>query len=361
MKSIIIDRQCIRHNIEQVKLRAQNAAIYGVLKGDGYGLGLLELASLLREGGVARFAVTEADDALRLRANGFTQEEILLLRPAEPRSLEAILENGITASIGSREAAEALGALAARRSVTARVHIEIDTGMGRYGFLPGEIDPIEAVFRTPGLEVAGIYTHFSSAFGDGKATRAQFARFTALVERLRAGGLEPGLVHAANSSALMRFGMNLDAVRVGSALTGRLAGEGGARLQKAGYIRCEVDEVRWLPKGSNIGYGDVFKTRRPTKIAVLPVGYAHGFGVEKARDAYRLRDALRYIFADLLLALGRNRLYAMVNGKRAPVLGRVGMLHTTVDVTGIECAPGDPARLEASPFYCGLLEREYVN
>ena len=119
-------------------------------------------------------------------------------------------------------------------------------------------------------------------------------------------------------------------------------------------------EVRWLPAGSGVGYGPAFVARKPTKIAVIPVGYWDGFMTEKGRDCYRFRDAFRYCLGDAANWLRRKRVYATINGRRVRVLGHVGLNHTTADVTQLECHPGDPVSLEVSPMFVPeQIPREY--
>ena len=110
-------------------------------------------------------------------------------------------------------------------------------------------------------------------------------------------------------------------------------------------------EVRWLPAGHGVGYGPAFVTKRPTKIAVIPVGYSDGFMVEKGRDAFRFRDSLRYALGDMAKWLRRKKFYVTVGNRRVRVLGHVGLNHTTVDVTDIDCQPGEIALFDVSPMF----------
>ena len=364
MKALVVEKDKLRKNIDMVKKRADHAMIFGVLKGNGYGLGLIELARILRDDGISRFAVTEPSDALRLRGAGFCDEEILIIRSAaDEEDIKTIIEACATATVGSSEAAAALNGVAERDGIVIDVHIEIDTGMGRYGFLPGEMDKVLSVYKyMKNLNVTGIYTHFHSAFSNRAATKAQQEALLKVVEAIRAAGFEPGIVHASNSSALFGSELSpLDAVRIGSAFTGRLPRKGNAGLQRVGYLSCPISEIRWLPKGHSVGYGAGFVTRRPTKIAIIPLGYNDGFLVEKTRDIYRLRDVIRYMLSDLKRLVSGGKFYVSIGGRRARVLGHVGLNNTIVDVTNIPCAVGDEAVFDCSPLYVGAhIERRYV-
>ena len=365
MKCLVVDRKKLLNNIKIVTNRAGSAPVYGVLKGNGYGLGLIGLAKALRDGGVGRFAVTEPADALTLRAEGFIDEEILVMRSTTDRDdIERILDAAAVATVGSYEAAVALNGIAGERACVAEAHIEIDTGMGRYGFLPYERDKILSIYQyLPAIAVTGIYTHFSRAFNNEKITRAQFDAFSSTVSELQRSGIETGTAHAANSSALFLYDFAaMDAVRVGSAFTGRVPFRKNASgFERVGYLECPVCETRWLPKGWSVGYGSAFKTRRPTKIAVIPVGYADGFCTEKSKDSYRLRDGLMYTLSILKRTLFSKRPFVRIGSQRARILGHVGMSHTVCDVTNIPCEPGTPVVFDVNPILCGTVKIKYVN
>ena len=268
MKALIVDKAKVRNNLQVIRTAAGDAQIYAVLKINAYGLGLKPMAELCREAGIRRFAVTEPEDAVRLRDWGFQEEEILILRStACEEDIRAILKAGATATVGSYDAALALNGIAESEGVVCDVHIKVDTGMGRYGFVPGEIDRILSVYRYLGnLNVTGTYTHYANAFRSKKKTQAQYDLFLSVVDKIRAAGFEPGMLHASNSEAFFGCKMpNLDAVRIGSALGGRLISKGDFGLQRTGRLQSEIVEVRWLPKGATIGYGSAYTTRHPPR------------------------------------------------------------------------------------------------
>ncbi len=362
MKKFIVDTDKLKANIEIVKKKADGRIIYGVLKGNGYGLGLLPLARVLRDSGIDRFAVTEPSDALRLRMAGYIDEEILVLRSVSSESeVEEIIDAKATATIGSYADAMLIGGIAEKRGEIVEAHLKLDTGMGRYGFLPNEYERIVSIFRfMTKVSITGIYTHFACAFGDEKRTRRQLDELLKTVDRLKSAGYDPGVVHAANSPYLFRFDLKgTDAVRIGSAFTGRV-GVKNTGLKPVARICCEVCQVRWLPRGHSIGYGSAYITKKPTRIAVVPIGYADGYQLARQRDIFRFRDKLRYLWADLKLFGSNKSLYVLIDGKRAKVLGHVGMLHTTVDVTNIDCTETSVAQFDVNPILVPqTLERSY--
>lgn len=364
MKQLVIEKEKIIHNLEVIGDKAGGAPLIAVLKANAYGLGLTQLAALLQQQGVKRFGVTEPEDAVRLRDAGFVDEEIIMLRStAVAEDIQKIIASTATAAIGSYDAAVALNGLAEKDGTVVDVHLEVDTGMGRYGFEPSELERILSVYRFMGnLNVTGMFTHFPSAFASRKATRAQYDKLLEVAAKVREAGCDPGMLHAANSAALFYCDLPpLDGVRVGSAISGRTTARGDTGLQKTGHLESEVAEVRWLPAGHGVGYGPAFVTKRPTKIAVIPVGYSDGFMVEKARDAFRFRDTVRYCLSDCARWFRRKRFYVTVNGRRMRVLGHVGLSHTTVDVTDIDCQPGAKAVFDVAPMFVPAeIERRYI-
>ena len=364
MKQYIVSVEGLRSNVKVCRQIVGDKKIYAVVKGNGYGLEIGPFAKLLREEGVTAFAVTEVFETRALRDLGMVEEEILMLRPTEDAAeLGELVNMSVVCTVDSAETAMALDAAAERAGTVAMCHIKIDVGMGRYGFEPGEIEKIKAVYSNmQKVAVTGIYTHFPSAFSDKKGTRAQFDTFMQVVEQLRAAGLETGCVHCANSSAALRFDYTrLDAVRLGSALLGRLSfrAKKNLGLEKIGYMEAEVRDVRWLPAGRSVGYGSVFTTKKPTRVAILDAGYYHGFCAEKGRDTFRFKDCAVGCLSLIKRWIFGQKIYVTINGKKARVLGHVGMLHTVADVTDIPCEGRDVARLEVNPLMAKGVRRLY--
>ena len=220
MKAYVVERDRLRNNIDVVKRKADGRAVYAVLKGNGYGLGMLQFAHELRDCGIERFAVTEPTDAIKLRLAGFIDEEILVMRStADERDIADILEAKAVATIGSYEAAVVLNGMAEKRGEVVEAHIKIDTGMGRYGFRESETDKILSIFRfMPKIAVSGVYSHSNMAFSGGHTADDQLKALLAAAEAIHAAGFDPGIIHFANSAFL--FGHDIsgtDAVRIGSA------------------------------------------------------------------------------------------------------------------------------------------------
>lgn len=357
MSRYVIDRQQLDENIETVKKKA-GVPVIGVVKGNGYGFGLQNLAEALRVHGITFFAVTEVDDIAPLRAVA-PKEDILVMRStcieAEARR---IVEAGCTATVGSVQSAKVLSAAAKEAGVRAKAHVKIDTGLGRYGFLPSEIESLLQVYKTENIDFTGIYTHFSSAFTNRELTQAQLVLFKDTAEQLRKNGIDPGMMHAANSPALFNANdVTLDAVRIGSAFTGRLITRAETGLHRIGRLEAEIVDVKNVPAGYSVGYNSLFKTTRPSKLAIVPFGHYDGFGLKKANESYTLHTVLR----SAKRFLQKEHLTVTVNGKKYPVAGEVGLSHTAIDVTGSGIQPGDVASADISPLLVNpLLQRKFV-
>lgn len=346
-----VDLGALKHNLAQVRGAvtppspplakggmggvAPSTRLMAVIKGNGYGHGYIEPAQAFVEAGADALAVTRLDEALPLRQSGISAP-ILLFAPIQPANAEPAIEAGLDLTICSVPLARAISEAAVRIGRTARVWVKVDTGMGRLGVLPGEaLALFEAITKLPGIQIAGTYTHFARANeADLTPTRAQFRLFEGVLASLKTAGIDYGLASAANSSAILRLpASHFDMVRPGTALYGQYPSSHvphSLDLQPTWKLKARVCEVRDLPRGSAIGYGGEYVTTRPTRTAIVPVGFADGFTLIPEGAVYR-----QSVFAFLARKM-RRRPWMEINGVRAPVLGRVAMQMTVLDVTGIE-------------------------
>jgi alanine racemase len=352
VKYLVIDRRVIRNNLRAVKERAGGVEIYADLSANAHGMGLIETARLLRDEGIRSFAISDPGDADALRKQGMTEERIMMLRStADPDELTKLIDLCVICTVGSYEAAVAINGIAQSRGAVAEVQIKIDTGLGRYGFMPTETEQIASIYKyLSAIAVVGTFTTFSASWKSRKLTLSQLDTLNAVLDKLTDMGLEPGLAHAYDSAALFRYDFDMmDAVRVGAALSGRVPGKAITGLTRVGYIEAGVEEVGWFPKGRRIGGEHGVTLGKPTKIAVMSVGYYHGFGVDFHRSKLGIINALR---------VSRRR-SVKINGQRARILGDVGLMHTLADVTSIECAAGDVAVMDVDPINVKGLARMY--
>lgn len=362
MNILTIDTAKILSNLEVVQKAAGNADVIPVLKANAYGMDLHQMATLLQSRGVRRFAVTEPADAQRLRNWGFHEEEILVLRSTTcEEDVRTLLSACATATVGSYDAAVALNGMAEAQGMVCDVHIKIDTGMGRYGFAAGELDRVVAVYRyLTSLNVTGMFTQYANSATSRKKSKAQFEAFLSVVDKVRQAGFQPGMLHASDSDALFYARVpNLDAVRIGTAITGRTDASGEYGLMPVGRLESAVAEIRWLPKGSGVGEGSDFITKHPMRVAIIPVGASDGFLVERTRCDFRFCSRFRHAMQVLL---GGKSHFVNVGGKRARIIGRVGITHTTVDVSEMDCAPGTPAYFDVDPMFVpDRIPRRYTD
>lgn len=354
MKALVIDKQLIKKNIAVIKKRAEKAAVYAVLTADAHGAGLVEMAKLLRDEGIVRYAVSEASDAAALRKAGLVEEEILMLRATTDREeLEKLLDLNVICTVGSAETGMALNGIAEKRSTVVEAHIQVDTGMGFGGFLTGDVDKILSVYRDlPNVAVSGIYTQIHAAGVKEQDVAKQLDEFAQVVKEVQNAGFETGVVHAAGSYALMRYDfVRMDAVRVGTALLGRCRRTKNDGLQTVGWGEAAIDDIHWLPKGHTVGNETLVRLRKPTRVAVLPVGYQNGFGVERVHD-----KGLLAVWNHWRQVGSRT---VRINGQKVKVIGRIGAIETVLDVTNVRCSMGDIAQFELDPLYAKGITREY--
>lgn len=348
---IEVNTAALAANLNAVRARLRpGCRIFAVVKANGYGHGLELAAKTFAEAGADSLAVTTLDEALHIRAAGITAP-VLLFSPSLPDEADALLEHDLTATVYSAEQMLPLSHAAQARGKRLKVHLKVDTGMGRVGCLWTDAALIaEALTNDPGLEFEGVYTHFATAGEPGGALyQTQRDTFNAVLELLAVGGHRPPLAHAANSAALLGDpDLHLDAVRPGTVLYGQLppgAKADGLTLEDTWKFCCRVLQVKDCPAGWTIGYGAEHKCKKPTRVAILPVGYTDGLTVEPA-SVFRGKRGLRRWVGENVLKKGRP--YAMIHGKPAPFIGRVAAQMCCVDVTEIpEIKPGDTAKLPA--------------
>ena len=371
-KSLLINKEDLKHNIKIIKKIAdengrndnhKGLQIIAVVKGNGYGLGLVEYSRFLIDNGINFLAVATTEEALRLRKSGITTKILMLSCTSIEKEVQELVENNIIISLGSKEDVDIANSVAKKLNKKIEAHIKIDSGFGRYGFCYNEKEKmVQALMSLQNINISGTFSHFSLAFYEkDKYSKQQFDRFIDCVEVLKENNIETGILHICNSSAFLKYKeMRLNAVRVGSAFLGRLAIPNIYGLKKIGYLKSNVSEIKYLGKGYNIGYSNSYTTKEETKIALIPCGYADGFNVIVDRDMYRKRDRLRYIVRDIKDYFKNKNLYVEINGQKCKVLGRIGMFHVSCDITGKNIKVKDEAIFNVSPMYVdSSIRREY--
>jgi alanine racemase len=331
-----IDMAAFGRNLRAVSSRLpEGSRLIAVMKANAYGHGAAQLSRQCTPDVVAMIAVVMLEEALELRRADVTLP-ILVLGPMTEPQVRLALENNITIGVPGPEQLAIVAAVARDRDV--RIHLKLDSGMGRMGSTERDLtEVVELVRSSSGLHVEAIYTHFANS-GDPRDpfTDEQSATFDRMVARLRESGIEAPL-HRANSGATMRgFVRPGEFVRTGLALYGAESLDVGvSRLEPVMRWRTQIMRLKDLPAGHAVGYGMTFRTKRPSRIATLPVGYADGY----SRSLSNLGEVL-------------------VRGRRVPVVGRVSMDLTTIDVTDLpEAAVGDEVVLLGD----GITAEEIAN
>ena len=339
---IEVDLGAIRHNLKRLSKWAAPARFLSVVKSDAYGHGMEAVARIAVEEGAWGLAVVNIDEGLRLRAAGFTCP-VVIVGPIFAFELKAALEANLSLPVYSREVLQEVTEAARAASVTARVHVKFDTGLGRLALPYDQAHEFLSQVRdTPELRVEGLYSHLADAEGlDQRYTLQQFTRFQEVQQTAAELGIQPEICHLSASAASMLIQpARLDAVRLGIAMYGLwpaeetrllllsrghnlfqelnqhfqsgLTQELDDLLRPALAYKTRIAQLKQVPADSSIGYGCTYVTQRPTTLAVLPIGYYEGYD----RHLSNCGEVL-------------------IRGRRARVLGRVCMNVVTVDVTDI--------------------------
>jgi alanine racemase len=305
-----------------------DCAIMLVVKADAYGHGAVEISRAAVDAGVSMLGVATLHEGIELRSSGLTTP-IVILSPSLRNEVDEIIENRLTPCVSSLEFAELLSRSCVAREVVSKIHIEVDTGMGRTGVEGGDaIEFVQRVHAMPRLELEGVFTHFPDAdSGNTFFAEEQLRRFQEILDALARKQIKVPIRHAANSAGILSLPQSrLDMVRPGILAYGFYpSGRVPRAIPVEGVMsfKSRVAQLRSVPSGRFISYGRTYQTKRTTRVGVLPVGYGHG-----------------------LPWLLSNRGEVLIRGRRAPMIGRVTMDLTMVDVTEIpDVALGDEAVL----------------
>jgi alanine racemase len=352
-----VDLDAIVDNARLLRALA-GGSLYAVVKADGYGHGAAPVARALAAAGAADgYGVSLVEEGVALRAAGLTAP-VLVMGPSQHGGADEIIARDLSAVIADRADWEELAAAARARAATVDVHLKVDTGMGRLGLTAAEAAHLAVRGASDGLRVVGLMTHFANADVDdpsdaGCLTYQQLARFADAERALARAGVAVTFRHAANSSGTMLFpGARFEAVRCGLALYGNGRWSTDATLsgnrRQAMRLVTQIAQLREVPVGATVGYGALWMARRPSTLAVLPLGYADGL-------PRRATGAAQVAIGD----------------RRCPLVGAISMDIAIADVTDLGGAArvgddaivlgGDgPAAISAAEYagWSGLTEYE---
>ena len=320
-----IDLSAIRNNVANLKALTKSGTLFmAVVKADGYGHGAVEAARASLGGGADRLGVATIGEGLQLREAGISAPIMLLSEPPEA-AIPLLLEHDLTSTVTTREFAVSLGKSASARGLQARYHLKVDSGMNRIGVRAEEAAQFaRALSDFPGLELEGTFTHFATADvpGDWEVER-QFERFRLALDEMRTEGVNPGIVHAANSPATILYPeAHLDMVRCGLSIYGLYpspAALSRVKLTPARSVKARVTLVKRIGMGESVSYGFTWTAAAPTVVATLPLGYADG-----------------------IHRVASNEITVLVGGKRCSQIGRVCMDQLMIEVPrGVDVSRGD--------------------
>lgn len=313
-----INLSAIDHNLREIKKSlAKGVKTLAVVKADAYGHGLVPVSKHIQKD-VDYFAVATVEDALELRENG-VEKPVIILSYVSPLQYETVIENDITATMYNVEEAENLSALAEKKGKKVKVHIPVDTGMGRIGFMPDEdgVKAVRCISEMKGIFLEGLFSHYACADYENKTESDKqtelFDRFISLLEN---EGIEIPIKHMNNSAGTIENLKQYDMCRVGIALYGLYPSDevnkDNMKLTPAMEVMSHIVHIKTVEKGFKIGYGHIYEAPSERTIATVSIGYADGY-------------------KRCLTGVG----YVLANGKKAPIVGKICMDQCMVDITDI--------------------------
>ena len=310
-------------NFKEIRrITDKNSKIMATVKADAYGHGFEEVAKALANEGADAFSVALVEEAIQLRKSGFKQPILVLGIIPEENYLQAI-ENDISLTVFSKKNAMELSHLAEECGKTAKIHIKLDTGMSRIGYVIGDenedvIEEILEISKLPGVKIEGVFSHFSTSDEKDKSyTLMQLERFRSVCDSLKKKGLSDVICHIANSGAIMMYPeSHMDMVRPGIILYGLYPSNDVDKsklpLTPVMTLKTKITHIKTLEKGRGISYGKEYITDGPTKVATVPIGYADGYVRATAKEGMML-----------------------VSGQKVKILGRICMDQCMIDVTDV--------------------------
>lgn len=309
---ILIDLSHLRNNVSQIRqLAGSNKHIIAMVKSNAYGHGLIPVSTKLNEMGVQTFGVFTVKEGVDLRSAGISGQ-ILIFGPIHPSLYVYLLHFNLTPVIGCIDEANSMMDFFQNESVV--IHLKVDTGMSRIGFLPESAIQILELIRKnrPNILIDGICTHFSdSSSPDRKFTDQQAVKFQETLHTLEKKGFHFNYIHSANSGAILQYPEYLfNAIRPGILIYGIDMVNKQSGFEPVMSLYSHVSMIKWIPKNSYVSYNRTFQTKKNTKIAIIPIGYADGY---------------MYDFS--------NTGTVLINGNFYPIIGTVCMNQFVIDIT----------------------------
>ena len=313
-----VNLDAMKWNIDRVKeLLRDDISILLVVKADAYGHGAVRIARLAEECGIDMLGVATVDEGKELREAGIGLP-ILVLSPVLPEEIVHALEYDLALTVSSLDFARAASKAATQKAKICKVHLEVDTGMGRAGLeRENAADAVGEILQLEGLDIQGLFTHFPASDSDMDFSREQIQSFIELLDRLKTAGARFPYVHCANSAAILNFGSShFNMIRPGLLIYGHMPSihlAGKIEVVPVMSFRTKLVLVREMPPGASISYGRTYIAPEHITMGIIPVGYGHGI-------SHRLSNKGEVLF----------------RGSRVPIIGRVTMDMTMIDLSGFD-------------------------
>jgi alanine racemase len=350
---IEVDLDAVVENYREItKQLCPGSNCMAVIKADAYGLGSVEVAKVLEQAGCGAFAVTKVEEGLVLRENGI-KGVILVLGPTTneewSRAIKADLHLTLSEISDIRGLNETCAQMEQAGFSEVKVHLKLETGMGRTGFWPAGLEElVGALGEAPHIRVMGAYTHFArAAQKDKQYTLEQYKRFQESLSSLKSLGICPLWQHVCNSAAFLDYPeWHHDFVRIGTLLIGHFPGAGFSgkiKLRDPWTAKSRIVQLHKVPKGTFVGYQSIYRTKSETQLAVIPVGYADGFGLQPHFVPQGVIDFLKIVLKNFAALFGKSLGQEKVDLKdqSVRVAGKIGMQLTVLDIGRVECVLGD--------------------
>ncbi|MEL7567120.1 MAG: alanine racemase [Dehalobacterium sp.] len=349
---IEIDLDAITYNFHQIRqFVPEQVKIMSVVKADAYGHGAVQVAEALAGAGTDMFAVTTVEEGIEL-VNGGVRLPILIFTPMLPFQVETVMKHQLIPTVDHVDSLEALAKWAEKSGTRVRFHLKVESGMGRTGITAADLpNLLQKLNQYSGVLMGGVYSHFATAMMKEKSyAQKQLAQFLQMVKEIKKETKEIGLTHIANSAAILDLpDTYLDMVRVGTLLYGQYPSSYVSRpfdLKDPWQMKGRIVSVKKLAPGHSVGYGRDYMVKKPLEVGVVPVGYADGFGVlphTRPAKAYDLVKSTAKIFSHMLGVVSPN--YVLYGKDRLPVIGRIGMQLSMIDITGQNIGVGTEVKI----------------
>lgn len=371
MEELIISRKDLEHNINIVKnyiIEHSNGKIpkiIGVVKANGYGMGLVELSNEYINQGIDMLAVSNIEEAVKLRQNNIYCDILLLSSTSIEKEARVIVENNIIPTIGSIESLKIYNKIAKENNDKIDVHIKIETGFSRYGVKLEQIPQFIADYsKCENINIAGVFTHFTQSFAkESISVDRQYNIYMEAVSLLKNNiDFTNVMLHICNSSAVFKYPKYyLDAVRVGSAFIGSLPFANNYGLIKVGYLSAQVSEIKNIPKGSTVGYGQSYVAKDDMSIAIVQSGYTSGIGLQIENNTNTFMNMLRQIKKELLNYIKKRNSTCIINGNQYNIISNIRMNNIFIDITNSDVKVGDSVIIKVYPALVdSSIKRMYI-